>query len=53
MGEVVQFAESGRKPTKGSCGLRTQLHGVCATFSTLADATDGISQGHFIETDNK
>ena len=53
MGEVIQFVEGALQPTKGSCGLRTQLHGVCATISALADATDGISQGHLVETDNK
>ena len=53
MGEIIQFAEGALQPTKGSCGLRTQLHGVCATISALADATDGISQGHLVETDNK
>ena len=53
MGEVVQFVEGALQPTKGSCGLRTQLHGCMASVSALASATNGISNGNFIETETK
>ena len=53
MGEVIQFAEGALQPTKGSCGLRTQLHGCMASVSALASATNGISNGNFIEAETK
>ena len=53
MGEVIEFVKGGRKPSKGSCGLYTQLHGCMASVSALASATNGISNGNFIEAETK
>ena len=53
MGEIIQFAEGTLQPTKGSCGLRTQLHGCMASVSALASVTNGISNGNFIEAETK
>ena len=53
MGEIIQFAEGALHPTEGSCGLRTQLHGCMASVSALADATNEIAPGNFIEAETK
>lgn len=53
MGEVIEFVKGGRKPSKGSCGLYTQLHGCMASVSALADATNEIAPGNFIEAETK
>lgn len=53
-GESVRFTEhSGVTAVKGSSGLRTQLPGMAATVSNIANASGGIAGGNLIKTSVK
>lgn len=54
-GEVVKVVPSTAypKPTRGSAGLTTQVHGAALTVSSLARSSGDINPGTLVQTDNK